>query len=134
MTKAILLVGLGGGVGSILRYLTSVVATKYFQSNFPLGTFAVNVLGCLIIGILIGLFDKQQLANPDLRLLFITGFCGGFTTFSAASVEAAQLVLGQGSRTTRSQPSAVRVLKGAGLAATMLLLAVAAGALGLVLG
>ena len=87
MTKAILLVGLGGGVGSILRYLTSVVVTKYFQSNFPLGTFVVNILGCLIIGILIGLFDKQQLPNPDLRLLFITGFCGGFTTFSAFAAE-----------------------------------------------
>ena len=87
MTKAILLVGLGGGVGSILRYLTSVVAIKYFQSNFPLGTFVVNILGCLIIGILIGLFDKQQLPNPDLRLLFITGFCGGFTTFSAFAAE-----------------------------------------------
>lgn len=87
MTKAILLVGLGGGVGSILRYLTSVVATKYFQSNFPLGTFAVNVLGCLIIGILIGLFDKQQLSSSDIRLLFITGFCGSFTTFSAFAAE-----------------------------------------------
>ena len=82
MTKSILLVGLGGGVGSMLRYLTSVVVNKYVQSNFPIATFAVNMLGCLLIGVLISLFDKQQLANPDLRLLFITGFCGGFTTFS----------------------------------------------------
>ena len=87
MTKSILLVGLGGGVGSMLRYLTSVVVTKYFQSNFPIATFAVNMLGCLLIGFLISLFDKQQLTNPDFRLLFITGFCGGFTTFSTFAAE-----------------------------------------------
>ena len=87
MMKAILLVGLGGGVGSILRYLTSVVVAKYLQSVFPLATFLVNVLGCLIIGVLIGLFDRHQLVNPYLRFLFITGFCGGFTTFSAFAAE-----------------------------------------------
>lgn len=87
MTKAILLVGLGGGVGSMLRYLTSVVVNKYVQSNFPIATFAVNMLGCLLIGVLIALFDKQQLTNPDLRVLFITGFCGGFTTFSTFAAE-----------------------------------------------
>ncbi len=87
MTKAIILVGLGGGVGSIFRYLTSVVATKYFQTIFPLGTFAVNIIGCLIVGILLGLFERQQLTNPDLKLLFITGFCGGYTTFSAFASE-----------------------------------------------
>lgn len=87
MTKAIILVGLGGGIGSILRYLTSVVVAKHFQAIFPLATFTANVLGCLIIGIFLGLFDRQQLANPDLKFLLITGFCGGYTTFSAFASE-----------------------------------------------
>lgn len=87
MTKAIILVGLGGGLGSIFRYLTSVVVTKYVQTTFPLGTFAVNIIGCLIVGILLGLFERQQLTNPDLKFLLITGFCGGYTTFSAFASE-----------------------------------------------
>ena len=87
MTRAIILVGLGGGLGSIFRYLTSVFATKYFQTNFPLGTFAVNIIGCLIIGILLSLFERQHLTNPDLKFLLITGFCGGYTTFSAFAAD-----------------------------------------------
>lgn len=87
MTRAIILVGIGGGIGSIFRYLTSVYAAKYFQTAFPLGTFAVNIIGCLIVGLLLGLFERQQLTNPDLKFLFITGFCGGYTTFSAFASE-----------------------------------------------
>lgn len=87
MLKAILLVGLGGGLGSILRYLTSVMMTKHFQTSFPLATFVVNVLGCLIIGLLIGLSERQQLINQDLKFLLVAGFCGGFTTFSAFAME-----------------------------------------------
>ena len=85
--KSILLVGLGGGIGSILRYLTSVVVAKHFHSLFPLSTFAANFTGCLAIGLLIGVFDKFQLVDSDLRLLLITGFCGGYTTFSAFAAE-----------------------------------------------
>lgn len=87
MTKAILLIGIGGGIGSIFRYLTTVVVSKYFQSNFTLATLLVNILGCLLIGLLIGFFDKQEIINHDIRLLLITGFCGGFTTFSAFASE-----------------------------------------------
>lgn len=87
MTRAIILVGIGGGLGSIFRYLTSVFTAKYFQTSFPLGTFAVNIIGCLIVGILLGLFERQQLTSPDLKFLFITGFCGGYTTFSAFASE-----------------------------------------------
>lgn len=87
MIRAIIFVGLGGGIGSIFRYLTSITITKYFQTTFPLATFTVNILGCLVIGILLGLFEHQQLTNPDLKFLFITGFCGGYTTFSAFASE-----------------------------------------------
>lgn len=92
MIKNILLVAIGGGTGSVLRYLTSVLTSKYFTSTFPLGTFAVNIVGCLIIGILTGLFYKSSITNPDLKILFITGFCGGFTTFSAFAQENINLI------------------------------------------
>lgn len=87
MLKTLLIVGLGGGVGSVFRYLTSVWTDKYVKSAFPWATFLVNVIGCLIIGILIGLFTKHQVENSTLKLLFVTGFCGGFTTFSAFTLE-----------------------------------------------
>lgn len=87
MLKTLLIVGLGGGIGSVFRYLTSVWTQKLVQSVFPWATFIVNVLGCLIIGILVGFFTKQQIENSDLKLLFVTGFCGGFTTFSAFALE-----------------------------------------------
>jgi CrcB protein len=91
MIKEILLVGLGGGVGSILRYLGSVYSSRIFHTNFPVGTFFVNILGCFIIGLLISLVEHQQVLNENHRLLFITGFCGGFTTFSAFSSESLRL-------------------------------------------
>ncbi|MDR1407689.1 MAG: fluoride efflux transporter CrcB [Tannerella sp.] len=90
MIRTLLLIGFGGGAGSILRYLTSVVTNKYFHGAFPLGTFIVNVAGCFVIGWLAGLFGRQP-GYSDLRALFITGFCGGYTTFSTFSAENAQL-------------------------------------------
>jgi CrcB protein len=86
MVKQLVLVGLGGGIGSIFRYLTSVYTAKYYANTFPLATFISNVLGCFIIGLLIGYFANANTDN-NLKLLFITGFCGGYTTFSTFAVE-----------------------------------------------
>ena len=82
MIRNLLLVALGGAVGSVLRYLLSGINT-----SFPWGTFAVNILGSLLIGLLVGLFSKGVL-SPEMKLLMVTGFCGGFTTFSTFSKEA----------------------------------------------
>lgn len=90
--RALVLVGIGGGIGSILRYVSSWLITKNVSTNFPLATFSVNILGCFLIGILIGIFGKQLSPNEDLKYLFITGFCGGYTTFSTFSAENIQLI------------------------------------------
>jgi CrcB protein len=88
MIKQLLLVGLGGGIGSMLRFLTSYfTATKTIAFSFPLATLIVNVLGCLLIGILMGLSLKYHWMDATMKPLLITGFCGGFTTFSAFSLE-----------------------------------------------
>lgn len=93
MFRSIILVGLGGGIGCILRYLTSVAVSRYFQGAFPLATFFANMVGCVLIGLLIGLLSRLPESAPsDLRLLLITGFCGGYTTFSAFAAENIRLL------------------------------------------
>ena len=85
MMKQVLLVFLGGGAGSILRFLIS--RSLQNQSGMPYGTFTVNILGSLLIGMLIGLSLRNNLISNNLYLLLATGFCGGFTTFSAFAAE-----------------------------------------------
>lgn len=86
--KGILLVGIGGFVGSVARYkLGGWLLHHTAQQKFPFSTFAVNVAGCLAIGILAGLAEKHDLVSPSLRLLLFTGLLGGFTTFSAFGLE-----------------------------------------------
>jgi len=82
MIKNLLLIALGGAVGSVGRYLVS----KCFEGTFPWGTFTVNILGSLLIGLLMGMVAKGTL-SPEMKLLLITGFCGGFTTFSTFANE-----------------------------------------------
>lgn len=84
--KQVLLVFIGGGVGSALRYLVGKFL-KMPASGFPWSTFSVNVLGSLIIGILMGVTLKNSALSENQTLLLITGLCGGFTTFSAFAYE-----------------------------------------------
>jgi CrcB protein len=91
MIKEIILVGLGGGAGSILRYLVSWVMGRWAVFGFPAATFLVNVVGCLLIGLLSGVAVRGGGLPTDVRLLLVAGFCGGFTTFSAFSQENVQL-------------------------------------------
>lgn len=87
MFSNVLLVGLGGAVGSIGRYLCQRWVNEYYQHSFPLATFLVNITGCLLIGILFALGEKANILSQSARLLLITGFCGGFTTFSTFAFE-----------------------------------------------
>ncbi len=84
--KQLALVFIGGGIGSMLRYAISKTLNPYFQ-HFFLGTFLVNILGCLLIGIIIGLSLKTNILSQNQTLLLATGFCGGFTTFSTFALE-----------------------------------------------
>ena len=79
-----LIAGLGGFAGTCGRYLTGVLGKKLFGDKYPAGTFDVNVLGCFIIGIFSGIFADHEMGTVVSALL-ISGFCGGFTTFSSFS-------------------------------------------------
>ncbi|HEX4877698.1 MAG TPA: fluoride efflux transporter CrcB [Chitinophagaceae bacterium] len=87
MIKNILLVGLGGGAGSILRYLCQRWFAAVYSHSFPWGTFAVNITGCFLIGIIWGITFRTFDSNEHWKLFLMTGICGGFTTFSAFTLE-----------------------------------------------
>jgi fluoride exporter len=91
--QQILLVGLGGCLGSIARYqLSGLVLHHTLEWRFPLPTFLINVIGCLVAGVLSGLIERYGWFSPNTRLLLFTGILGGFTTFSAFGVETAYLL------------------------------------------
>lgn len=89
--KSLLLIFLGGGTGSVLRYLLTLFIYRQGATSFPWGTFAVNVLGCLLIGVFYTLTSRIHVSN-DIRLMLTIGLCGGFTTFSTFSNESLQLL------------------------------------------
>ena len=85
MLKSILIVGFGGFIGTVGRFLIS----RYFQFNvtsvFPWSTFIINMVGCLLIGLIYGISEKGDVLSPTIRLFLTVGICGGFTTFSTFS-------------------------------------------------
>jgi CrcB protein len=87
MSKAWILVGIGGLLGSISRYAMASFITNTFPYSFPIGTFIVNIIGCLLIGVFYGLADQFGWLSPEWRIFLTTGFCGGFTTFSSFAYE-----------------------------------------------
>jgi CrcB protein len=89
----LLLIALGGAVGSLLRYLVGGAIQRSSASGFPVGTMFVNVVGCFLVGVFVRFLLNMQ-TSVELRALLIVGFCGGFTTFSTFSYETVGLLEG----------------------------------------
>ena len=85
--RTILLIGLGGFLGTVCRYFATSFFSKFLPSIFPHGTFIVNILGCFLIGIIYGVTEHYNWLSPQWRIFLTIGFCGGFTTFSSFAHE-----------------------------------------------
>ena len=115
--RDLLLVAGGGAAGSVLRYLVSGVAQRMLVpgagtlDTFPAGTLVVNVTGSLLIGLLAGLAESRAVFGPEVRLLLVNGFLGGYTTFSAFSLETL-LLLRAGQTATAFAAVGLQVLLG----------------------
>jgi fluoride exporter len=90
--KPFFIVGIGGFIGSVLRYYTQAFFRMVIPMAFPYGTFTVNIIGCFIIGIVYALFERGNVLTEDWRLFLATGLCGGFTTFSSFTHESINLI------------------------------------------
>ena len=80
--KLILIIGTGGFLGSVARYLATISIHRYLPVSFPYGTFVVNITGCFLIGLFYGFSERGNLMSTEWRMFLTVGFCGGFTTFS----------------------------------------------------
>jgi CrcB protein len=90
--KNILLVLIGSGVGGASRYILSEFIRQKNTLKYPLGTCLINIVGCFTIGLVLGYYTKNTTEDTDIKLLLTTGFCGGFTTFSAFAAENLYLI------------------------------------------
>ena len=108
----------GGGLGSVIRYLTGIYFIRTFHTNLPAATFAVNIAGCFILGFLYILFINKTDWNEPLKFALTAGFCGGLTTFSTFSMEVFEMI-----RTAQYFPAVIYVL-----------MSIAAGLIGVTIG
>ena len=92
MIKTLLTIAVGGGLGSVLRFILQRSFTSEQEGGFPTGTLIVNLTGCLLIGILWGLSERTNALSSEMKLFLFTGLCGGFTTYSAYSQESMLLL------------------------------------------
>jgi fluoride exporter len=90
--SALFYVFLGGGLGSVVRFVLGRWISSLHTHPFPFGTLVVNVVACFALGVLVGLADHRQLISPQARLFWTVGFCGGFSTFSTFSGETLELI------------------------------------------
>ncbi len=90
--EKILFVTVGGGLGALSRYGIALLSAKFFSDRFPLGTLAVNLTGCFLIGFVFALASEKNIISPSFRLFFVTGFLGALTTFSTYGIESVNFV------------------------------------------
>ena len=85
MLKHAIYIFIGSGLGGIIRFGLGKWISSIHSTNFPLGTFIVNILACFIVGFVIGLADSKQIISASAKMFWVVGFCGGFSTFSTFS-------------------------------------------------
>lgn len=90
--KVLFIIGTGGFLGSASRYLAQQFLHEKFDTSFPIGTMAVNIIGSFIIGVVYALSEKGGVLSPEWRLFLAVGLCGGFTTFSSFAFDSLQML------------------------------------------
>ncbi len=92
MIKILFIIGSGSFIGGISRFMLSRYIQNSISSSFPYGTFAVNIIGCFLAGLILGIAGRGNLISPEWRMFLTIGFCGGFTTFSTFATENTALI------------------------------------------